>query len=182
MEERREELDHENKEKEVIEETVECEDNKSATEELERELKTLIDENARLKADFRNYSNAVRREAEEEIKRSKEKIIQKLIDIYTDTIRAIENSTVLSNGLLEGVKLISKSMERLLADEGVSLIEPKIGEPFDPFSHEVEETISTDEVPDTAVFEVVATGYNFNGKVLRPARVIVALSKSPGGN
>ena len=51
--------------------------------------------------------------------------------------------------------------------------------PFDPFANDVDESVSTNEVPDTAVYKVNAIGYNFNGKVLRPARVVVALNSSP---
>ncbi|MBN2252326.1 MAG: nucleotide exchange factor GrpE, partial [Kosmotogaceae bacterium] len=70
------------------------------------------------------------------------------------------------------------SIERLMFDEGLSLIIPEIGKPFDPFSHEVEETVSSNDVPDMAVFGVVESGYKLNGKVLKPARVVVAVNNS----
>ena len=63
-------------------------------------------------------------------------------------------------------------------DEGLSLIIPEIGKPFDHFSHEVEGTVSSEEVPDMAVFGVVKSGYTLNGKVLKPDRVVVAVNNS----
>ncbi|HOI63445.1 MAG TPA: nucleotide exchange factor GrpE [Mesotoga sp.] len=148
-------------------------------DELKASVKDLIEENARLRAEFQNFKTAIRREAEEQVRRSKERTVLRIIDIYMDLNRALANSQNRDDGLFLGIELISKSMEKLMSDEGVSFIEPEIGMPFDPFANEVDETVSTNEVPDMAVYKVNAIGYNFNGKVLRPARVVVALNSSP---
>lgn len=161
---------------EQIPEVSKPEVNPVDTAELEERLKKSEAENARLRAEFQNYRNAVERESQEQIKRGKERIILKLIVIDKDLKRALENSKDKEDGFVTGVKLISKSLEKLLADEGVSLIEPEIGKPFDPFAHEVEETFPTNDVPDMAVYKVIESGYNLNGKVLKPARVVVALN------
>jgi molecular chaperone GrpE len=67
------------------------------------------------------------------------------------------------------LKLLRKALEKL----GVTPIQP-LGEPFDPARHEAmlaQESAAA--VPDT-VLQVVQTGYELNGRLLRPARVIVA--------
>jgi len=148
------------------------------TEVLKNEIRALKEENARLRAEFINYRNALIRESEENSKRHKEKTILKLIDVYDNLGRALENAEDSSEGLVSGIRLIHKSIERLMFDEGLSLILPEIGKPFDPFSHEVEETVSSNDVPDMAVFGVVESGYKLNGKVLKPARVVVAVNNS----
>ncbi|HDP76990.1 MAG TPA: nucleotide exchange factor GrpE [Mesotoga infera] len=148
------------------------------TEMLKNEIRALKEENARLRAEFINYRNALIRESEENSKRHKEKTILKLIDVYDNLGRALENAEDSSEGLVSGIRLIHKSIERLMLDEGLSLILPEIGKPFDPFSHEVEETVSSNDVSDMAVFGVVESGYKMNGKVLKPARVVVAVNNS----
>ncbi|WP_333640330.1 nucleotide exchange factor GrpE, partial [Mesotoga prima] len=145
---------------------------------LRDEIKNLKDENARLRSEFMNYRNALVRESEESIKRYKEKMILRLIEIYDNLSRALENSENSKKSLISGIRLIHKSVERLMFDEGLSMILPEIGKPFDPFSHEVEGTISSNDVPDMAVYGVVERGYNLNGKVLKPARVVVAVNNS----
>jgi molecular chaperone GrpE len=154
---------------------------KSETDEsevLKIEIKALKEENARLRAEFINYRNALIRESEENLKRHKEKTILRLIDVYDNLGRALENAEDSNVSLVSGIRLIHKSIERLMFDEGLSLIIPEIGKPFDPFSHEVEETVSSKDVPDMAVFGVVESGYKLNGKVLKPARVVVAVNNS----
>jgi len=154
---------------------------KSETDEsevLKIEIKALKEENARLRAEFINYRNALIRESEENLKRHKEKTILRLIDVYDNLGRALENAEDSNVSLVSGIRLIHKSIERLMFDEGLSLIIPEIGKPFDPFSHEVEETVSSNDVPDMAVFGVVESGYKLNGKVLKPARVVVAVNNS----
>ncbi|MDD2333629.1 MAG: nucleotide exchange factor GrpE [Mesotoga sp.] len=148
------------------------------SEVLKNEIRALKEENARLRAEFINYRNALIRESEENSKRHKERTILKLIDVYDNLGRALENTEDSSEGLVSGIRLIHKSIERLMFDEGLSLIIPEIGKPFDPFSHEVEGTVSSEEVPDMAVFGVVKSGYKLNGKVLKPARVVVAVNNS----
>ncbi len=150
-------------------------------DELKTSVKNLMEENARLRAEFQNFKTAIQREAEEQVRRSKERTILRIIDIYMDLKRALANNQNRDDGLFLGIELISKSMEKLMSDEGVSFIEPEIGMPFDPFSNEVDETVSTNEMPDMAVYKVNAIGYNFNGKVLKPARVVVALNSSSAG-
>ncbi|WP_367355545.1 nucleotide exchange factor GrpE [Mesotoga sp.] len=148
------------------------------SEVLKKKIKALKEENARLRAEFINYRNALIRESEENSRRHREKMILRLIDIYDNLGRALENAEDSSEGLVSGIRLIHKSIERLMFDEGLSLILPEIGKPFDPFSHEVEETVSSNDVPDMAVFGVVESGYKLNGKVLKPARVVVAVNNS----
>ena len=157
---------------------------KSETSEIDElkalrdEIKNLKDENARLRSEFMNYRNALVRESEESIKRYKEKMILRLIEIYDNLSRALENSENSKKSLISGIRLIHKSVERLMFDEGLSMILPEIGKPFDPFSHEVEGTISSNDVPDMAIYDVIERGYNLNGKVLKPARVVVAVNNS----
>ena len=49
------------------------------------------------------------------------------------------------------------------------------GQPFDPHIHHAVEMVETDEAPDHTVLEEYQKGYNFKGRLLRPAMVKVAV-------
>ncbi|HQQ57009.1 MAG TPA: nucleotide exchange factor GrpE, partial [Mesotoga sp.] len=84
-------------------------------DELKASVKDLIEENARLRAEFQNFKTAIRREAEEQVRRSKERTVLRIIDIYMDLNRALANSQNRDDGLFLGIELISKSMEKLMS-------------------------------------------------------------------
>jgi molecular chaperone GrpE len=54
-----------------------------------------------------------------------------------------------------------------------------LGEPFDPAEHEAVQHVETTEVPVGAVAQELQAGYRWNGRLIRPAMVVVA--KTPAG-
>ncbi len=86
-------------------------------------------------------------------------------------LAASDNVTV--DSLLEGsqatLKLLGSTMERF----GISVIDPE-GEPFDPELHEAISVQPSETVEPGTVVTVVQKGYSLNGRLLRPAMVIVA--------
>ena len=74
-------------------------------------------------------------------------------------------------------KLLKGTMERF----GISEIDPA-GEPFDPEMHEAMSMMPSPNVEPGSVAQVIQKGYALNGRLLRPARVIVASEASPGEN
>jgi molecular chaperone GrpE len=79
-------------------------------------------------------------------------------------------------GLLEGqnatLRLLAKAFEKAQIEE----IHPE-GQPFNPEFHEAMMAQPSDAPPNT-VLSVVQKGYQLNGRLLRPARVIVSAQKS----
>ena len=67
------------------------------------------------------------------------------------------------------LQLLTKTMERF----GVEEVDP-LGEPFDPELHEAMTMQPSDEVEPGSVLTVFQKGYTLNGRLLRPARVVVA--------
>jgi len=84
---------------------------------------------------------------------------------------AVEGASIES--LLEGsnatLKLLSGTLERF----GIVEVDPA-GEPFDPELHEAISMQSSDNVEPGSVVIVVQKGYTLNGRLLRPAMVVVA--------
>jgi len=75
--------------------------------------------------------------------------------------------------LIEGQRATLRLLVKALEGAGITEVDPA-GQPFDPEQHEAMATQpSADQEPDTVV-AVVQKGYLLNGRLLRPARVIVA--------
>jgi len=78
--------------------------------------------------------------------------------------------------LLEGAKATLRQLHKAFEKAGIKIIDPA-GQPFDPAWHEAMVATQTLEHPANTVLSVIQKGYSLNGRLLRPARVIV--SKAP---
>ena len=148
--------------------------------ELDR-LRTDADESQdrylRALADFDNFRKRQREETARLVALGREELIQKLLPVIDNFRRALESAEAGHSyeALVEGVSLTLRQMTEMLEKEGVEPIEAA-GEQFDPELHEAMMSVETDEYPDHSVIDEFETGYTLNGKVLRPARVRVAVA------
>ena len=71
------------------------------------------------------------------------------------------------------MKLLTGTLEKF----GVTEIDPE-GEPFDPEAHEAMTMQPSADAEPGSVLTVIQKGYSLNGRLLRPARVVVA-AESP---
>ncbi|PIS21523.1 nucleotide exchange factor GrpE [candidate division WWE3 bacterium CG08_land_8_20_14_0_20_41_15] len=130
---------------------------------LQEEYNILLESFKRSRADYLNLEKRVSDERALIIKYANENLIIKLLPIVDALEEAVKKEKV------DGVKLILKDFIQLLSDLGVSEIKAT-GETFDPSFHEAVDVTSGEE---NKVMQVVRKGYTLNGKVLRPARVLV---------
>lgn len=141
-------------------------------EELEKRLKEMEEYAKRLKAEYENFREEVAREKQEIIKNASEYIVSKLIPILDDFERALKH-TKNDETFVKGVEIIYKRLMNTLENEGLSKIE--IGEKFNPFEHEAVEKIETEDVEEYTILEKIENGYKFHGRVIKPAKVKVAI-------
>ena len=129
----------------------------------------------RLQAEIENFRKRQERLAEERIVADRERLLRAFLSVTDDLERALSTDGVDAESLRQGVDLTHQTMVRLLDREGVKPIQAA-GQPFDPSWHEAVGTIPHQHAgaePDT-VAQVVQPGYRLGGRLLRPARVIVA--------
>ena len=142
---------------------------------LREELASLNDRHLRLAAEFTNYRRRVERERAETWCRAQGDLVSKLLDALDDLQRVagldLGNATV--EGIMEGIDLVDRKFERLLAEAGVEVVDP-VGGRFDPETMEAMMRVpaSTEEEEDH-VAQVFQKGYTLKGQLLRPARVSV---------
>ena len=127
----------------------------------------------RVQADFENYRKRSVREQERLVAHAHERLVRELLPVLDDLERALEAAERHEEAqLVEGVKLVEKSLRASLAKEGLAEIDTD--GPFDPHVHEALLTQPSDASVSGSILEVVQRGYRFGDRVVRPARVIVA--------
>jgi molecular chaperone GrpE len=124
-------------------------------------------------AEFENYRKRAARDQERLVAHAHERLVRELLPILDDLERALEAADRQEEAtLVEGVRLVEKSLRKALVKEG--LAEISTDGPFDPHVHEALLTRSDEGAEAGSVLEVVQRGYRLGDKVVRPARVIVA--------
>jgi molecular chaperone GrpE len=130
-------------------------------------------------AEMDNFRKRSEREIENARKFAIERFAQELVTVG-DALEAGINAGAANPGpaLLEGAQATLRQLHRAFDKGGIKIIDP-VGQPFDPEWHEAMAVQESQEHPANTVLSVIQKGYSLNGRLLRPARVIV--SKSPGG-
>jgi molecular chaperone GrpE len=146
--------------------------------QLERETHELKETLLRKMAEFENLKKRTAREKEEAVRYGTAEVLTRLLEVLDNFDRALllepDSEGFDVHSFYEGMKLIAKHLLDSIKGEGLMEINPK-GEPFDPFFHEAMMREASAEFPDNTVVEVFQKGYKLKDRLLRPARVKVAL-------
>jgi molecular chaperone GrpE len=115
------------------------------------------------------------RDRHEEGRRGVERLIQDLIPVLDAFDRALQGHDDPSyEEYRKGVILIRKQLWDALTRHGLQRVEAA-GKIFDPHIHQAIERVESEEFPDGFILEVFQDGYQFHGRVLRPAIVKVVV-------
>ena len=156
--------------------------------ELEKVQQALAQAEERAKMHWDQYLRAVaeldnvRKRAERDIQAANryglEKFAGELIPVMDSLELAVQSqqnadAKALVKGQEATLKLLAKAFEKL----GILPVDPA-GERFDPHKHEAMMAQESRTAEPDSVLQVIQRGYELNGRVLRPARVIVAKATS----
>ena len=146
---------------------------------LEEELTIARDEALRAQADAQNAIRRAEQDVEKARKFALERFCGELLPVVDNLERALE-ATAGDQEILKPIAegdLTLKSFRDALKKFNVEMIDPE-GEPFDPQFHQAMSLVENAEVEPNTVIAVMQKGYTLNGRLVRPAMVMV--SKSPG--
>ncbi len=132
------------------------------------------DKYLRAAAELDNVRKRAARDGEQARKFALERFATELLAVRDSLemgLQAAETADVAT--LLEGSRTTLKQLAATLERFGVVELDPA-GEPFDPTVHEAMTTQPSTEVEPDTVLTVFQKGYMLNGRLLRPARVVVA--------
>lgn len=144
----------------------------AAQEEKDRAL--------RIAAEMENLRRRSALDVEKAHKFALEKFSGELLPVIDSLERALELSDRENEALkptLEGVDLTLRSMLSTVSKFGVEAINP-LGEPFDPNRHQAISMVENGQVAPNSVIAVMQKGYELNGRIIRPAMVMVARAPS----
>src|SRR5882757_4135589 len=159
---------------ETASQLVELERLQQALSEADERAKSHWEQYLRAIADLDNVRKRAQRDIEAANRYGLEKFAAELLPVWDSLELAVQNAgkadaRSLAQGQEATLKLLSKALEKI----GVVGINPN-GEPFDPARHEAVMAQESTTAEPNSVLQVVQPGYELNGRVLRPARVIVS--------
>ncbi len=142
---------------------------------LEADLVEARDAALRAQADAINVQRRAEQDVEKARKFALERFVNGLLPVVDNMERALEaaGGDEAVKPITEGVELTLKALLDVLQKHGVETVDP-MGEPFDP---EVAQAMSMVENPDVepnTVIAVMQKGYRLNGRLVRPAMVMVS--------
>jgi len=142
-------------------------------DQLAAEKADLQDRLLRSRAEFDNARRRFERERSDFLQFAAMDLVKEILPMVDDFERALKVETADRN-YSRGVELIYQRLSETLKKVGLEPIETE-GKPFDPNLHQAVERVPTDEVDDQTILGEFQRGYNFKGKLLRPAMVRVAV-------
>ncbi len=144
--------------------------------ELSAELDKARESALRAQAEAQN----VRRRSESEVEKARkfalERFVEDLLPVVDNLDRALDVADRENEALkpvIEGIELTLKSFLDKLEKNKVLQIDPA-GEPFDPEQHQAMTQLPNPDVEPNTVLEVFQKGYSLNGRLIRPAMVVVS--------
>ena len=151
----------------------------SLSEQIEALKKTAadnLDKAVRAQAELDNVRKRTTRDVENAHKYALDKFINELLPVLDSMelgiVASVEGEDVSS--LREGLELTLKMFCSSLEKSGVHPVNPQKGDKFNPDQHEAVTMQEVDDVESGTVVTMLQKGYELNGRLIRPAMVIVA--------
>jgi molecular chaperone GrpE len=157
--------------------TVACPEEQLAA--AKKEAAGNYDRYVRAIADLENFRRRVAREKEELRQFASASLLLNLLPVLDNLqlgVAAARQQTD-TKTIVDGVAMVLEQLKGVLSSQGLKEINP-VGQKFDPHQHESISHQPSPEVPEAHVLHVVRIGYSLNGRLLRPASVVV--SSGPG--
>ena len=165
------------KPKDVIEEShenlqIDSDLNNLTYEELLEKVESLKEDSLRSAAELENFKRRTSNELSNALKYANTELLVSLVPIITSLDKAIENAADDKKIDKEGVLLILDSFVKALENFKIVPINPT-GQEFDPESHEAVSTVNEPGEKDNFIAKTLERGWSLNGRVVKPALVVV---------
>lgn len=150
---------------------VDCTDNDASAESenpLQEQLDKAREDVLRAQAEMQNLRRRTERDVSNAHKFALEKFVGELLPVVDNLERAL---AAFEEGD-EGIELTLKSFMDVLQRFQVEQVTPE-GEPFDPELHQAMSMVPNPDMENNTVMEVFQKGYTLNGRLVRPAMVVV---------
>ena len=140
------------------------------------------DKFVRTAADLENFRRRAMREKDELRTAATGRVLEDIfpvLDTLALAVSAAKQPNADVKSLVGGVEMVLSQFKAALSGHGLKEINP-VGLPFDPHQHEGISHQPSKDVKEEHVLTVVRTGYSLNGRLLRPAAVVVSSGPAKG--
>lgn len=142
---------------------------------LAKEKTELVELLQRRQAEFDNARRRAEREKADVLEFAHSESVRAILPILDDFERALKTETA-DKVYARGMELIYQRLADSLKKLGLETITTK-GQKFDPHVHHAVDMVETGDVEEQTILDEYQPGYNFRGRLLRPAMVKVAVTK-----
>lgn len=142
----------------------------------QEEIATLKDQVLRAQAEQQNIRRRAELDVEKAHKFGSEKLVKELLPILDNLERALAAAPAgdeAANNLVEGVQMTLDMFVSGLAKFKCEVVSPE-GEPFNPDLHQAMSMVENPDMEPNTVMAVMQKGYTLQGRLMRPAMVVVS--------
>ena len=160
---------------EIVEELL-AEDQLSETEELQEQVSKANDQVLRIQAEMQNVRRRAERDVENAHKYALDKFTADLLPVVDNLERAlstIDAADEAQKAVNTGLELTLKTFVDVLARFKIEAVDPA-GQPFDADLHQAVSMVPNPDLEPNTVMDVFQKGYTLNGRLVRPAMVVVS--------
>lgn len=140
---------------------------------MEMQLEEYKEKSIRAHAELENMHRRAQRDVEKAHKYAVEKLLVDMLPVLDGLELGLSNAAE-NDPHAEGMKLTREILLKTLIKHGMNVIAPKKGETFNPEQHQAMTMAEDPDLDANKVIQVLQNGYELNGRVLRPAMVIVS--------
>ena len=148
----------------------------SETEQLQQQVASAKDQVLRVQAEMQNLRRRAERDVENAHKYALDKFAPELLPVVDNLERAlaaIDSEDAGQKAVAEGIELTLKTFVDVLLRYKVEAVDPA-GQPFDAELHQAVSMVPNADIEPNTVMDVFQKGYTLNGRLLRPAMVVVS--------
>ncbi|MEC7906001.1 MAG: nucleotide exchange factor GrpE [Verrucomicrobiota bacterium] len=156
------------------------EEKELSIEEQLQKAKSQADDNynnyLRAVADLDTYKRRVIREKDDLRQYAVSGLLESILPIYDNMALGLSSAEQVSDPKVveEGIRMVLSQFKAVLGENGVEEIEPGKADAFDHNLHEAVQSQPSEEVDAGAVLQLIRKGFSLNGRLIRPATVIVS--------
>jgi molecular chaperone GrpE len=161
---------------EEIEQELLQEEPVSETEQLQQQVADANDNVLRIQAEMQNMRRRAERDVENAHKFALDKFSADLLPVVDNLERALSAINAEDDSqkaIAEGIELTLKSFLDVLVRFKIEAVDPA-GQPFDSNLHQAVSMVPNPDMEPNTVMDVFQKGYTLNGRLIRPAMVVVS--------
>ena len=142
---------------------------------LEKDLLKWRELALRTSADLDNYRKRMARDREEAVKYANQSLLEELLPVLDNFEMGMTAAGAEKDSMIYvGMEMVQRQFADWLGGQGVTQLEVKAGDEFDPALHEAMSQEASDEVETGRIVRVTRTGFRMRDRLLRPATVVVS--------